>query len=133
MQAETAEEEVQELLGITFDTGCEQSTDLISNSADMIAWKKSEPTWEDIISDMGMPYYHVVEFGNRLPSTKCKAVAKMPQQARCYPFNNGRNCGGQLPADLPSLETMDPMEDIPNPKGGIPTQATGDSAIRSTK
>ncbi len=82
MQVETEEEEVQKNPSIMIDTECEQSTDLVSNSADMIAWKKSEPTWEDITSDMGMPYYHVVEFGNRLPSRKCKAVAKMPQQAQ---------------------------------------------------
>jgi hypothetical protein len=76
-QIETAEEEVPEYRSITIDTGGEQSTasDLISNSADMIAWKKSEPKWEDITSDMNMPQYPVVEFGNRLPSRKCKAVA----------------------------------------------------------
>ncbi len=79
MQVETAEEEVQEHPSITIDTGCEQSTDLVLDSGDMIAWKKSEPTWEDITSDMNMPYYHVVELENRLPSRKCKAVAKMPQ------------------------------------------------------
>ncbi len=43
MQVETVEEEVPEHLSITIDTGGEQSTDLVSNSADMIAWKKSEP------------------------------------------------------------------------------------------
>jgi hypothetical protein len=90
---------------------------MVSNSADMIAWKKSEPKWEDITLDMHMPHYHVVEFGNRLPSRRCKAVAIMPQPARYYPFNNGRNCGGQIPEDLPALEPMDLMEDIPNPKG----------------
>jgi hypothetical protein len=72
---------------------------------------------EDITSDMVMPYYHVVEFGNRLPSTECKAIAKMSQPTRCYPFNDGRYCGGQMPEYLPSLVPMDPMEDIPSPKG----------------
>jgi hypothetical protein len=54
-QVETAEEEVPEYPSITIDTGGEQSTDLVSNSADMIAWKKSEPKSEDITSDMHMP------------------------------------------------------------------------------
>jgi hypothetical protein len=62
VQVETTAEEVPEYPSITFDTGGEQSTDLVSNSADMIAWKKSEPKWVDITSDMRMPHYHVVEF-----------------------------------------------------------------------
>jgi hypothetical protein len=107
------------------DTGGEQSTDLIMNSADMIAWQKSEPRWEDITSDMQMPHYHVIEFGNRLPSRMCKAVALMPQQARCYPYNDGRNCGGEIPEDLPALVPMDPMEDIPNPKGVFQPEQRG--------
>ena len=74
-----------------------------------------------------MPHYHVVEFGNRLPSRKCKAVALMPQQAqaRYYPYNDGRNCGGEMPADLPALEPMDPMEDIPKPKGVFQPEKRG--------
>ncbi len=49
MQVETVHEEVPEYPSITIDTEGDQSTDLVSNSADMIAWKKSEPTWEDVI------------------------------------------------------------------------------------
>jgi hypothetical protein len=41
----------------------------------------------------------------------------MQQQARYYPYNNWSNCGGEIPADLPALVPMEPMEDIPNPKG----------------
>jgi hypothetical protein len=115
-QVETTEEEVPENPSIMIDTGGEQSIDLVSNSADMIAWQKSEPKWEDITSNMRMPHYHVVEFGNRIPSRKCKAIALMPQQAKYYPYNDGRNCGGEIPADLPALVPMDPIEDIPNPK-----------------
>ena len=70
-QVETGEEEILEYPSIAIDTGGEQSNDLISNSADMIAWQKSKPKWEDITSDMQMPHYHMVEFGNRLPSRKC--------------------------------------------------------------
>jgi hypothetical protein len=49
----------------------------------------------------------------------------MPQQARCYPFDNRHNCRGQMPEDLPSLEPMDPTEDIPNPKGVFPPKQRG--------
>jgi hypothetical protein len=126
-QVETTVEEVPEYPNIKFDTESQQSSDLVSNSTDMIAWRKSEPKWEGITSDMRMPHYHVVEFGNRLPSRKCKAVALMPQQAqaRYYPYNDGRNCGGEMPADLPALEPMDPMEDIPKPKGVFQPEKRG--------
>ncbi len=56
-------EEVQEHPNITIDTGCEESADMVSDSAGMVAWKRSEPKWKDITSYMVMPYYHVVEFG----------------------------------------------------------------------
>jgi hypothetical protein len=115
MQVESTGEG-QELPSITFDTGSEESADVGSDSEDIVAWKKSDPKWEDNTSNMLMPYYHGVEFGNRLPSTKCRAIATMPQQTRCYPFNNDRNCGGQMPEDLPSLVPVDPMEKISNPK-----------------
>jgi hypothetical protein len=124
-QVETSEEEFLEHPSIIIDTGGEQSADLVTNSADMIAWKKSEPRWEDITSDMQMPHYHVVEFGNRLPSRMCKAVALMQQQPRCYPYNDGRNCAGEIPEDLPALVPMDPMEDIPNPKGVFQPEQRG--------
>ncbi len=61
-----------------------------------------------------MPYYPVVEYGNRLPSTRCKPVAKMPHQARCCTSNNGWS-----DEDLSSLEPLDAIEDIPNPKVGF--------------
>ncbi len=67
----------------------------------------------------------VVEYGNRLPSRKCKAVALMQIHARYYPYYDGRYCGGQIPADLPALEPMDPMEDIPNPKGVFQPEQRG--------
>ena len=90
-QVEIAEEDLLERPSLIIDSGSEQSADLVTNSADMIAWKKKEPRWEDITSDMQMPHYHVVTFGNRLPSRMCKAVALMPQLPRCYPYNDGRN------------------------------------------
>ncbi len=110
---------------------CERPADMVSDSAGMIAWKKSKPKWKDITSDIVMPYCHVVDFGNRLPSTKCKAIAKMPQHTRCFPFNDGRYCGGQMPEDFLSLVPMDPMEDITKSKRGIPTRTKGHSAILS--
>jgi len=94
-QVEIAEEDLLERPSLIIDSGSEQSADLVSNSADMIAWKKKVPTWGDITTAMKMPHYHVVVFGNRLPSTMCKAVAVLPQLPRCYPYNNGRDCGPQ--------------------------------------
>ncbi len=49
----------------------------------------------------------------------------MQQQARYYPYNDGRHCGGEMPADLPALVPMDPMEDIPNPKGVLQPEQRG--------
>jgi hypothetical protein len=84
---------------------------MVLDPAGMVAWEKSKSKWKDITSDMVMQYCHVVEFGNRLPSLKCKAIAKMPQPARCYSFNDGRYCRGQMPVpeDIPSFVPMDPM------------------------
>ncbi len=49
----------------------------------------------------------------------------MPHQARYYPYNDGRHCGVQVQADFPALEPMDPMEDIPNPKGVFQPEQRG--------
>ncbi len=55
----------------------------------------------------------------------CKAVALNPKPRRCYTYNNGRDCGGEIPDDLPALEAMDPREDLQNPTGVFQPEQRG--------
>jgi hypothetical protein len=64
---------------------------------------------------MRLPRYLVVPFGNRMPNSKCMAMAKLPLKVHYYPFDDGLYCGGQMPEDLLNLVPMDPRKDTPNP------------------